>query len=142
MQDSVGIFCGDAGPLQHRREALQIGVFGIVDRCVSGKTLIQILDNVRSGKTYIDPTLTSSLLLYRFERDDSLDVSLSSLSAREIRILKEVANGQTNKEIARSQQLAVKTVKHYMTSILHKLRVRNRVEAALVAREQWEFGSR
>ncbi len=44
-----------------------------------------------------------------------------------------VASGRANKEIAFDTQLSEKSVKHYMTSILQKLQVRNRVEAALVA---------
>ena len=46
-----------------------------------------------------------------------------------------VANGLTNKEVARALKLSEKTVKHYMTSILQKLHLRNRVEAAMLARE-------
>ncbi|HLB27566.1 MAG TPA: LuxR C-terminal-related transcriptional regulator, partial [Dehalococcoidia bacterium] len=48
-------------------------------------------------------------------------------------ILQLVAEGMTNKEIARRLSLSEKTVKHYMTNILQKLQVRNRVEAALLA---------
>ena len=50
-------------------------------------------------------------------------------------ILRLVATGQSNKEIARALDLQEKTVKHYMTNILQKLQVRNRVEAVLKARD-------
>ena len=49
-----------------------------------------------------------------------------------------MAQGKSNKEVARDLDLQEKTVKHYMTAILQKLQVRNRTEAALVAREGWK----
>ena len=61
--------------------------------------------------------------------------SFEDLTQREVAILKLVATGKSNKEIARDLDLQEKTVKHYMTNILQKLQVRNRVEAALRARE-------
>jgi len=60
-------------------------------------------------------------------------MGVASLTDRERSILQLVAEGMTNKEIARRLSLSEKTVKHYMTNILQKLQVRNRVEAALLA---------
>ena len=54
-----------------------------------------------------------------------------TLTKREESILDYVARGMTNKEIAKSLSISEKTVKHYMTNIMQKLRVRNRVEAVL-----------
>ena len=51
-----------------------------------------------------------------------------------------MATGLSNKEVARQLDLQEKTIKHYMTSILQKLHVRNRVEAALLAREAGRAG--
>jgi DNA-binding NarL/FixJ family response regulator len=65
---------------------------------------------------------------------------LSELTAREEQILKGVARGLSNKEIGRELGLQEKTVKHYMTNILQKLQVRNRVEAALMAKEHFPGG--
>ena len=62
--------------------------------------------------------------------------NIEDLSDREHQILELVANGLTNKEIADQLFLSEKTVKHYMTNILEKLQVRNRVEAALLARDR------
>jgi DNA-binding NarL/FixJ family response regulator len=56
------------------------------------------------------------------------------LTERERQILEGVAAGDSNKEIAAQLSLSEKTVKHHMTNILQKLQVRNRVEAALLAR--------
>ena len=57
----------------------------------------------------------------------------SSLTAREEQILELVARGLSNKEIGRELGIAEKTVKHYVTNVLQKLQVRNRVEAAVLA---------
>jgi DNA-binding NarL/FixJ family response regulator len=56
------------------------------------------------------------------------------LTDRERQILERVAAGDSNKEIGAQLHLTEKTVKHHMTNILQKLQVRNRVEAALLAR--------
>ena len=62
---------------------------------------------------------------------------IDDLTRREEDILRLVAEGQSNKEVARRLDLQEKTVKHYMTTILQKLQARNRVEAALMARDHW-----
>ena len=61
--------------------------------------------------------------------------SLGSLTRRETDVLRGICAGKSNKEIAIELDLQEKTVKHYMTNILQKLQVRNRVEAALKARD-------
>jgi DNA-binding NarL/FixJ family response regulator len=61
---------------------------------------------------------------------------LDELSERERQILEGVAGGLSNKEIGHQLNLTEKTVKHYMTNILQKLHVRNRVEAALLAQKR------
>jgi two-component system, NarL family, nitrate/nitrite response regulator NarL len=58
------------------------------------------------------------------------------LTRREEQILDRVAHGLTNREIAKELQIGEKTVKHHMTTIMQKLQVRNRVEAALAFRRR------
>jgi DNA-binding NarL/FixJ family response regulator len=70
--------------------------------------------------------------------DTPTDNPLKDLTEREREILECLAQGLTNKEIGERLFLAEKTVKHYMTNILQKLQVRNRVEAALLAQRQAE----
>ena len=65
-----------------------------------------------------------------------------SLSDREIEVLRHVAEGLSNKEVARELDLQEKTVKHYMTSILQKLQARNRVELHLQDRVRVLLGDR
>ncbi|MGI9316938.1 MAG: response regulator transcription factor, partial [bacterium] len=57
------------------------------------------------------------------------------LTSREEQILELIATGLSNKEIGSELGIAEKTVKHYVTNVLQKLQVRNRVEAALVAQK-------
>jgi DNA-binding NarL/FixJ family response regulator len=61
---------------------------------------------------------------------------LDELTPRERGILESLAAGLSNKEIGEKLFLSEKTVKHYMTNILQKLQVRNRVEAALLAQKE------
>jgi RNA polymerase sigma factor (sigma-70 family) len=61
---------------------------------------------------------------------------LEELTPREREILESLAAGLSNKEIGEKLFLSEKTVKHYMTNILQKLQVRNRVEAALLAQKE------
>ena len=62
---------------------------------------------------------------------------IDSLTRREEDILRRVARGMSNREVAAALGIQEKTVKHYMTAILEKLQVRNRVEATLIARDAW-----
>jgi RNA polymerase sigma factor (sigma-70 family) len=61
---------------------------------------------------------------------------LDELTERERQILQKLAAGLNNKEIGQQLHLAEKTIRHYMTNILQKLQVRNRVEAALIAQKE------
>ncbi|MCX8955632.1 response regulator transcription factor, partial [Ruegeria sp. NA] len=63
--------------------------------------------------------------------------AIDDLTHREEEILRRVAKGLSNREIADELGIQEKTVKHYMTAILSKLHARNRVEAALIAHEAW-----
>ena len=66
------------------------------------------------------------------EQDDLFD----ELTERERQILELIAEGSSNKEIGQQLFLTEKTVKHYVTNILQKLHVRNRVQAALLAQQK------
>lgn len=115
--------------------ALKAGARGYILKGVSGTDLIRIVRDVHAGEAYVTPALAASLLS---------DVKsgwpgrkparpLDELTEREHQILEKVGAGLSNKEIAQELGLSEKTVKHYMSNILQKLQVRNRVEAALLA---------
>lgn len=111
--------------------AFKAGASGYVLKGVSGGDLLAALDRVHAGEVYVTPTL-AGLLLREWARPRTTE-PLDELTARERDVLELVAQGLSNQETGLRLGLAEKTVKHYMTSILAKLRVRSRVEAALLA---------
>lgn len=125
----------------HLVKALKTGARAYILKGVAGRELIRILKSVASGESYLPPALAASLLL---EMSSPKPVSnpnrdpLDELTEREREILEKLAAGLSNKEIGQQLHLSEKTVKHYMTNILQKLQVRNRVEAALMAQREGE----
>ncbi|MFN8515733.1 MAG: response regulator transcription factor [Thermomicrobiales bacterium] len=111
--------------------ALQAGAAGYALKGMRGRELAAVLRRVHAGEAYVAPSLAGQLLMGMVkpkERDP-----LAELTERERAILDLVATGLSNYEVGERLSLAEKTVKHYMTSILGKLQVRGRVEAALLA---------
>lgn len=117
--------------------ALQAGARGYILKGVGGEDLVNIVRAVNRGESYVSPDLAARLLVEMRNGDghDAPSDPLFGLTAREEQILKLVSHALSNKEIGRELGLQEKTVKHYMTNILQKLQVRNRVEAALLARD-------
>lgn len=113
--------------------AMSTGVAGYILKGISGADLVATLKAVSIGETYITPNLAARLLSKNRSASAKSPARdpVIQLTAREEQILVELKQGATNKEIARKLALSEKTVKHYMTSVLQKLRARNRVEAAL-----------
>ncbi|WP_207905909.1 response regulator [Aestuariirhabdus litorea] len=117
--------------------ALKAGARGYVLKGIGGAELVEVLRKVHSGDSYVSPSLAARLLS---EMNAGADQApgrdpLSELTAREEQILRLVAQGLSNKEVGLQLELQEKTVKHYMTNILQKLQVRNRVEATLIVHE-------
>ncbi len=117
--------------------ALQAGARGYIVKGVSARELVRILRAIQAGEAYVTPALAASLLSVMSARlpGERGTNPLQDLTEREQQILELVAAGQSNKEIGQQLFLSEKTVKHYMTNILQKLHVRNRVEAALLAQK-------
>jgi two-component system, NarL family, nitrate/nitrite response regulator NarL len=115
--------------------ALKAGARGYVLKGVPGRELKRIVRAVFAGEIYVAPELAALMLqeLAAGKHKSPENALLDDLTAREREILEFVASGKSNKEIGGQLDLTEKTVKHYMTNILQKLQVRNRVEAALLA---------
>lgn len=111
--------------------AMRAGAKGYVLKGVSGRELLNIIRSVHGGSAYVPPTLAHGLLNQR-ARPETPD-RLADLTERERDVLKLVGAGLSNAQIGGEIGVAEKTVKHYMTSILAKLEVGSRVEAALLA---------
>jgi len=118
-------------------KALNAGVQGYILKGVGSRALADILRNVAAGESYLTPTLSARLLsdLQSPQPANGLADRLRQLTERQTEILRLVAEGLSNKEVALRLELQEKTVKHHMTGVLSKLNVRNRTEAALMMRE-------
>lgn len=119
--------------------ALKAGAAGYLLKGIGARELVAIVKDFLRGQTYVTPSLAGRILSAM--RDGSARKALSplhDLSKREEDILRLVADGKSNKEVGLALDLQEKTVKHYMTSILQKLHARNRVEAAVIARDHWK----
>jgi len=117
--------------------ALNAGVQGYILKGVGSRALADILRNVAAGEGYLTPTLSARLLsdLQSPQSANGVADRLRQLTERQTEILRLVAEGLSNKEVALRLELQEKTVKHHMTGVLSKLNVRNRTEAALMMRE-------
>jgi len=117
--------------------ALNAGVQGYILKGVGSRALADILRNVAAGEGYLTPTLSARLLsdLQSPQSANGVADRLRQLTERQTEILRLVAEGLSNKEVALRLELQEKTVKHHMTGVLSKLNVRNRTEAALMVRE-------
>ena len=111
--------------------SIMAGAAGFVLKQIRGRDLIDTIRRVAAGQSLLDPSVTKRVLeRLRKAKIDDRDPKLSRLSAQEERILDMVAEGLTNREIAEAIHLSDKTVKNYVSSILSKLEVQRRSEAA------------
>ena len=111
--------------------SIMAGAAGYVLKQIRGDDLVRAVRAVGRGESLLDPAVTGQVLA-RLRSGKHLmdDEKLSRLSAQEERILSLVADGRTNREIGEEMHLAEKTVKNYMSSVLTKLEVARRAEAA------------
>ena len=111
--------------------SIMAGASGYVLKQVRGGELVRAIRTVGKGESLLDPAVTNAVL-DRLRKGKHLlkDEKLARLSPQEERILSLVADGKTNKEIGDELSLAEKTVKNYVSSILSKLEVARRAEAA------------
>jgi two-component system, NarL family, response regulator DevR len=111
--------------------SIMAGAAGYVLKQVRGGDLLKSIRAVAAGQSLLDPAVTAPVL-ERLRKGKHLlkDEKLARLSPQEERILTLVAEGKTNREIGEALHLAEKTVKNYVSSILSKLEVARRAEAA------------
>jgi two-component system, NarL family, nitrate/nitrite response regulator NarL len=114
------------------RDAFRLGASGYCVKGTSGPEFIQAVRTVLAGETYLSPSLAYKALSMPALPKPKVQDRFSGLTDREKQVLDIISEGRSNKEIARTLDLSEKTVKHYVTNLMHKLGVRNRVEAALL----------
>jgi two-component system, NarL family, nitrate/nitrite response regulator NarL len=122
------------------RAALKAGANGYVSKGIGARDLIASAKKVAAGENYVDSELAAKLLLMDLGSPDprasKSAPSRPTLSMREEQIFRLLGDGLTNAEIADKLQLSENTVKHYITPLLHKLGLRSRTQAALLARDR------
>jgi DNA-binding NarL/FixJ family response regulator len=128
--------------------AIRAGASAYFPKDVSPRRLIEAIRLVYQGSYVVEDRVlekaqVGAWLLEQFEgieahADDELSSLLVPLSPREMEILQEIAQGKSNKEIAYELGISRQTVKNHMTSILRKLAVNDRTQAAIYAlRRGW-----
>ena len=112
--------------------AIMAGASGYVLKQIAGTDLLDGVRRVASGQSLIDPSLTAKVL-ERLRSGPEETPELASLTEQERRILALIAEGLTNRQIGETIFLAEKTVKNYVSSILAKLGLERRTQAAVLA---------
>jgi two-component system response regulator DevR len=112
--------------------AIMAGAAGYILKQVRGNDLIDTVRRVAAGQSMLDPAVTAQVL-ERLRTGPKTDPSLAQLTAQELRILELIADGMTNRQIAGTLFLAEKTVKNYVSSLLAKLGLESRTQAAIFA---------
>jgi DNA-binding NarL/FixJ family response regulator len=111
--------------------AIIAGAAGYLLKQVRGRDLVAALESVGRGDSLLDPAVTEKVLQrVRAAASGGVADELAELTAQERKILLLVAEGKTNKEIATEVFLSDKTVKNYVSSILSKLNLQRRTQAA------------
>src|SRR5690242_9930770 len=112
--------------------AIMAGAAGYVLKEITGHDLIGAVHQVAQGNSLIDPTLTARVL-ERVRNGPSTAPELADLTEQELKLLALIAEGLTNRQIGERMFLAEKTVKNYVSSILAKLGLERRTQAAVLA---------
>jgi len=112
--------------------AIMAGAAGYVLKQVRGTDLVDAIRRVAAGQSLLDPAVTARVL-ERVRFGPPEDESLKRLTEQERRILALIAEGKTNRQIGEELFLAEKTVKNYVSSLLAKLGMERRTQAAVFA---------
>ncbi|MDI6909130.1 response regulator transcription factor [Nocardioides sp.] len=112
--------------------AIMAGAAGYVLKEIKGSDLVSAIRQVAAGNSLIDPTLTARVL-ERVRHPPTTAPELAELTEQELKLLGYIAEGLTNRQIGERMYLAEKTVKNYVSSILAKLGLERRTQAAVLA---------
>jgi two-component system, NarL family, response regulator DevR len=112
--------------------AIMAGAAGYVLKQIRGTDLVDAVRRVAAGQSLLDPAVTARVL-ERIRHGTEEPKELKALTDQERRILEYIAQGLTNHEIAQRMFLADKTVKNYVSSVLAKLGLERRTQAAVLA---------
>jgi len=119
-------------------EGLRAGALGYLLKDASSTKLFEAVRAAARGESFLQPSVATKVVAEfarLVEQGPRIEAPVAALSERELAVLHLVAQGASNKEIATTLFIAEGTVKNHLTSILAKLEVRDRTQAALKARE-------
>ncbi len=112
--------------------AIMAGAAGYVLKQIRGNDLVDAVRRIAAGQSLLDPAVTERVL-DRLRSGPTRDDALAPLTDQERRILELIGEGLTNRQIAERMFLAEKTVKNYVSSLLGKLGMQRRTQAAVFA---------
>jgi len=114
--------------------ALRAGAVGYLLKDVSGERLVEAVVAAARGEAVLQPSVVAKLVARVVSLPEPVESApVNPLSERELEVLRHLAEGRSNREIARALFLTEGTVKNHVTSVLSKLGVRDRTQAALHA---------
>jgi two-component system response regulator DevR len=110
--------------------AIMAGAAGYILKQVGGNDFVETVRRVAAGQSMLDPAVTAQVL-ERVRSGPKADPALQQLTVQELRILELIGEGMTNRQMAEKMFLAEKTVKNYVSSMLSKLALESRTQAAI-----------
>lgn len=117
-------------------DAISAGAAGYVLKQIGGDDLVRSIERVGRGEALLDPSLVQKVFARVREAARKEEAAaFAELTDQELRVLAQVSEGKTNREIAKALYLGEGTVRNYVSSILSKLALTNRAEAAAYAVE-------
>lgn len=117
---------------EYLMKAVEIGINGYVLKDSESSELKKAIYAINDGENYIQPSLIPSLNSKMIEKNED-EIKIESLTKRELQVLKELAIGKFNRDIAKEMEISERTVKNHISSIFKKLDVTDRTQAAVFA---------
>lgn len=118
--------------IEYLMSAVEIGIDGYILKDSESSVLKKAIFTINNGDTFIQPSLTP-MLNSRMVRKESDKIKIESLTKREFDVLKLLAQGLFNKEIASTLNISERTVKNHVSNIFKKIGVADRTQAAVFA---------
>lgn len=110
--------------------SLMAGASGYVLKQIGTQALVEAVETVSKGQSLLDPSITSKVIEKMKEiSQQNINADLQLLTSQEKKVLSLIAEGKTNREIASIMFLSEKTIRNYVSNILHKLNLQTRAQA-------------
>ena len=117
---------------EYLMKAVEIGINGYVLKDSESAELKKAIFTIYDGENYVQQSLIPALNSKMIEKNED-EIKLESLTKRELQVLKELAVGKFNRDIAKEMEISERTVKNHISSIFKKLDVTDRTQAAVFA---------